>query len=76
VAVGAISYYLDRFVVGRIVRYTYGTPGSINYDPSDQEHCKRSSKKYLAITGEIRLEVFKPTLFKVDVFAFGLRAWN
>ena len=75
VTVGAISYYLDRFVVGRIVRHTYGTPGSVNYDPSNPEHVKRSQKKYLAITGAISLDVFSPTLFKVIVFVFRLHAW-
>jgi len=74
VAVGAISYYLDHFVVGRIVRYTYGTPGSVEYDPSDAEHRKRAHKKYLAITGDIQLDIFNPTLFKVAVFASRLRA--
>ena len=70
VAVGAVSYYLDHFVVGRIVRYTYGTPGSIPFNPSDLEHCKRGHKRYLGITGQIRLDVFNPTLFKVTRLTF------
>ena len=65
VAAGAISYYLDHFVVGRIVRYTYGTPASIPYDPSDPAHRKRAHKSYMGITGIPRLDVFVPTLFKV-----------
>ena len=74
---GAISYYLDHFVVGRLVRYTYGTLGSIDYNPSDAEHRKRAGQKYLAITGDIVLDIFSPTLFKVPGFSFGvLRAWN
>ena len=72
VAVGAISYYLDHFVVSRILRCTYGTEASIDYDPSDPEHRRRSSKKYLGITGEIQIDVFSPTLFKVTSFAFQL----
>ena len=72
VAVGAISYYLDHFVVGRILRYTYGTEASIDYDPSDPEHRRRSSKKYLGITGEIQIDVFSPTLLKVTGFTFRL----
>jgi len=64
VAAGAISHYLDKFVVGRLVRYTHGTQGCVEYDPSDAEHRKRSAKKYLAITGEIQLDVFSPSLFK------------
>ena len=73
VADGAISYYLDQFVVGRLVRYTYGTPASIRYDPSDPEHRMRSHKKYLGMAGGVRLDVFSPTLFKVAVIVFGLR---
>ena len=69
---GAVSYYLDKFVASRLVRYTYGTPASIMYDPSDPEHRGRSHKKYLGVAGGVRLDVFSPTLFKVDVFVFGL----
>jgi len=64
VAVGAIMHYLDRFVVGRILRHTYGTPTSVEFDPSDPEHRKRSQKKYLGITGQVNLDIFTPTLFK------------
>ena len=70
VAAGAVSYYLDHFVVGRLVRYTYGIPASIPYDPSDPEHRKRAHKKYMGITGVPRLDVFSPTLFKVASFCF------
>jgi len=66
VADGAISYYLDQFVVGRVVRCTYGTPVSIKYDPSDPEHCRRSHEKYQGVSG-LRLDVFHPTLFKVAI---------
>lgn len=72
---GAISYYLDQFVVGRLVRHTYGTEASIKYDPSNLEHCKRSHKKYLGISG-LRLDIFCPTLFKVAIFIFGLWTRN
>ena len=65
VAVGAISFYLDHFVVSRLVRYTYGTPASIPYDPSDPEHRKRTHKRYMGITGVPQLDIFVPTLFKV-----------
>lgn len=64
VAVGAALYYLDQFVVGRLVRYTYGTIEAVVFDPSDQEHRKRSHKKYLGITGHLQLDTFTPTLSK------------
>ena len=64
-AVGAISYYLDQFVVGRIVRATYGTSCSIKFDALDPEHRKRAQKKFLGVTGEFKLGIYAPTLFKV-----------
>ena len=75
-AVGAISYYLDRIVVSRVVRYTYGTPGSVEYDHSDPEHRKRAQKRYLGITGEFQLDVFSPFLFKVAILSCEMRAQN
>ena len=75
-AVGAISYYLDQFVVGRLLRSTYGIPTSIDYDPSDPEHRRRSRKKYMGITGEYQLDTYTATLIKVAILAFGLRAWS
>jgi len=76
VAVGAISYYLDHVVVGRIVRYTYGTLDSIKYDHSNPEHRKRAHKRYLGITGEFQLDVFSPFLFKVAILSFSMHAQN
>ena len=64
-AVGAVSHYLDHPVVGRIIRYTYGTPAAITFDPSDPEHRRRSNKMFMGITGRLQLDVFSPTLFKV-----------
>ena len=63
---GAVSYYLDHFVVGRIIKYTYGTPASTMFDTSDPEHLRRTDKMFLGITGHLQLDVFSPTLFKVS----------
>jgi len=76
VAVGAISHYLDHFVVGRVVRYTYGIPDSVEYDPSDPEHRKRSHERYLGITGKFQLDIFSPILFKVAALSFAMRTQN
>ena len=76
VAIHAISFYLGHFVIDRVLRHTYGTLASVEYDHLDPEHRKRSHKKYLGITGEFQLDVFNPTLFGVVAFAFGLDAWN
>ena len=70
VAAGAISYYLDHFVARRLVRYTYGTPGSMPYDASDPEHSKRAHKSHIGVTGVPRLHIFIPTLSKVANFRF------
>ena len=65
VAVGAVSYYLDHPVVGRLVKCTYGIPTSIPYNHSDPEHRKRAHQAYLGIIGVAMLDVFRPILFKV-----------
>lgn len=57
-AVGSISYYLDHLLSGRLVRDTYGTLNSVEYDPSDPEHRNRSHRKYLGMSGEFQLDVF------------------
>ena len=38
---GAISYYVDHFVQTRVSKFTYGSRGSISYDPKNPEHRKR-----------------------------------
>lgn len=75
VAIGAVSHYLNNFVVGRLVRYTYGIPVSIPYNNSDPEHLKRLHKVYRGITGELQFDVFSPTLSKVAAFTLVLCAW-
>ena len=55
VAVGAVSFYVDRFVTGRISKFTYGVPGTIPYQPSDPEHVVREYKMYVNPAGEKRI---------------------
>jgi len=55
VAVGAVSYYVDRLVTGRISKFTYGVPCSIVYDPGDPEHAQRLHKSYTDFLGEKRI---------------------
>jgi hypothetical protein len=52
VAVGAVSFYINRFVKGRLSRFTYGTPCSTFYRPSNPEHAKREHKTYLNVLGD------------------------
>ncbi|KAF9782375.1 hypothetical protein BJ322DRAFT_1111242 [Thelephora terrestris] len=55
VSVGAVSFYIDHFVKGRISKFTYGTPRNAPYDPSDPEHLKRQHKMYVNLLGEKRV---------------------
>ena len=52
VAVGAISFHIDRFVKGRVSKFTYGVPCSTIYIPSDPEHVKREDKTYIDLEGD------------------------
>ena len=52
VAVGAISFYLDHFVTGRISKFTYGAPCSASYQPFDPEHIRREHKAWLDPVGD------------------------
>ena len=66
VAVGAISFYLDRFVKGRILRFTYGTPRNAPYSPSNPDHVRREHKTYINLMGEKRVRgAFHTMLSKV-----------
>ena len=63
---GAISYYIDHFVQTRVTKLTYGSRGSIRYDPSDPEHAKRPF--LTAISGVRRInDVFWVILREVSV---------
>jgi len=55
VAVGAVSFYIDCFVTGRISRFTYGTLYSVIYRPFDPEHVEREHKSYIDAEGCKRL---------------------
>ena len=51
VAVGAVSFYVDHFVTGRISKFTYGVPYRTRYKPSDPEHARREHKSFISRTG-------------------------
>jgi len=52
VADGALSFYLDQFVALRIAKISYGTKYHWKYDPSDNEHKKRSKSVWTRPSGE------------------------
>jgi hypothetical protein len=52
VAVGAVSFHIDRFVRGRISKFTYGVPCAIIYRPSNPEHAKREHKTISDVLGD------------------------
>jgi len=51
VAVGAVSFYVDHFVTGRISKFTYGTLGNARYQPSNPEHVMREHKSWVDPAG-------------------------
>ena len=55
VAIGAVSYYVDHFVTGRVSKFTYGVPYAILYQPSDPEHTRREHKIYVDAAGDRRI---------------------
>ncbi|KAF9047780.1 hypothetical protein BJ165DRAFT_1468128 [Panaeolus papilionaceus] len=52
---GAISFYIDHFVNTRVSKITYGSRGSIDYNPNNPEHVKRQHNAYVAVSGEKRI---------------------
>jgi len=52
VAVGAVSFYIDRFVRGRISKFTYGVPYFAIYSPFNPEHVKREDKTHIDLEGD------------------------
>ncbi|KAF9649037.1 hypothetical protein BDM02DRAFT_3095383 [Thelephora ganbajun] len=52
VAIGAVSYYVDHFVTGRISKFTYGVPCNILYNSSNPEHARRAHKLFVDAMGE------------------------
>ena len=55
VAIGAISYYADHFVIGRISKFTYGVLCNTLFDSSNPEHVRRSHKTSVNAMGERRI---------------------
>ncbi|KAF9650931.1 hypothetical protein BDM02DRAFT_3163995 [Thelephora ganbajun] len=62
VAVGAVSFYVDHFVTGRISKFTYGVPCSITYNPFDPEHAQRAHKSFIDAMGERRIPGYFTTM--------------
>ena len=52
VAVGAVSFYIDRFVKGRISKFAYGVPYCIPFQRSNPEHVQREHKAYTDELGD------------------------
>ncbi|KAF9479846.1 hypothetical protein BDN70DRAFT_982202, partial [Pholiota conissans] len=48
---GAISSYLDHIVMTRISKITYGNFCHIPYKPNAQDHCERTSKIFISVSG-------------------------
>ncbi|KAI1793701.1 hypothetical protein LXA43DRAFT_201572 [Ganoderma leucocontextum] len=61
VAHGAVSFYLDRFVSSRVMKVTYGTEFSVEYDPDDPEHFARRYQQAVRPSGRVYL----PSAFSI-----------
>ncbi|KAI0750422.1 hypothetical protein C8Q74DRAFT_368077 [Fomes fomentarius] len=53
VSVGAVLFYLDNFVSARVMRTTYGTASTIDFDPNDPEHHARRATKLHRPSGRV-----------------------
>ena len=66
VAIGAVSYYVDHFVKGRISKFTYGVPCRMPYNSSNPEHVRREHKSFVDAMGTKRVpDNFKTMLSRV-----------
>jgi hypothetical protein len=52
---GAVSYYVDHFVTGRISKFTYGVFGDPVFNSSDPEHVRRANASYVNAMGDRRV---------------------
>ncbi|KAI6029300.1 hypothetical protein BKA83DRAFT_4216861 [Pisolithus microcarpus] len=65
VADGAVSFYIDRLVSGRVARFTYGTGCNVTYNQSDPEHVSRRDMAFDGFSGGLELPFgFEPILDK------------
>ena len=55
VAIGALSYYVDHFVTGRISKFTYGVASHVSYKSSNPEHVRREHKSFVDVMGDKRV---------------------
>ena len=65
---GAVRFYLDNFVSARVMRSTYGTESTVDFDPSNPQHQARRASKLHRPSGRVVLpESFSTILSKVCV---------
>ncbi|KAI6100572.1 hypothetical protein F5141DRAFT_1218599 [Pisolithus sp. B1] len=65
VADGAVSFYIDRLVSGRVARFTYGTGCNVTYNQSDPEHVSRRDIAFDGFSGGLEVPYgFEPILNK------------
>ncbi|KAI0704710.1 hypothetical protein C8Q76DRAFT_820418 [Earliella scabrosa] len=53
VAIGAVCFHLDHIVSARVMRMTYGTRCSVEYDDEDPEHRSRRHVRYTRPSGSV-----------------------
>ena len=62
VAFGAVSFYVDHSVTGRLSKFTYGITRHISYDPLNPEHVKREHSTFLDTSGGRRVPGYFETM--------------
>jgi len=51
-AAGAISFYIEHFVTGRVTKFAYGALYEVIYRSSFPDHAKRKDMTYLDASGD------------------------
>ena len=64
VAVGAVSFYVDRFVAGRISKFTYGVGCNVAYRFFYLDHIKRENRAFLNSAGQKRVPGYFETMLR------------
>ena len=55
VAIGAVLYYVDHSVLGKVLEPTYGVVSDVLYDPFNPEHVQRAHETFINAVGERRV---------------------
>ncbi|KAM6497398.1 hypothetical protein JOM56_007871 [Amanita muscaria] len=66
VADGAVSYFLDHYVITRVSKYSYGLKIDVIFDPTNPEHARRRNTKSMDKDGQYKIPGVFSTILKKD----------